>query len=1645
MTPFPRRDLRITPSRRLEVLVDLKELALSHKIETLYAVVKLVSLVEQLKTLISFLCSLGSWIFLYNMNSELRKQQRTNIKKNTNSSNWYNKKRKDKKRNDVKQLRSLNKHLFKNLSEQSGIEVMNAMQLGLDTIAKFAGVDVPDNICREVEGLVLLLSNLSQQTTALGVTSSVLLYLQGRTTKSILGIVKDYMDEIFVSSQDSGTPDWLLCLRDMRDNWTLCVHNRAFKQVSKLLGLLVIMGLCDASNCTFSLGQFRIFQPDLMEKHSNALDLADAIFETIMFFTEGMYLCFQTGSIKPLLVNDRTALELDAEYATIIGWWDLVKNGNLKKFADMEDHEFEGRLNMLSTNLRNISQTLKGLDKKLVMDKYQKIVQIQNDYITKKISSGLRHAPFGLEFFGDSSQGKSMCSDQIVDVLLASQGLSTDKRLRCAYNPGDKFISNWTSDKLVMVFDDVANETSNFVERPPTRAIIDVINNQMFYAPKAEIDAKGKCFVEPWIAVVTTNKKDLDAGTYSNCPYSIQRRTICITVKAKEEFQRMEDGIPCGVNSTKVRQYYTDENGVYHPPQFDDIWMLTVERAVKPQKLTTVAPYAPVSYNGEEMVDVPMATVINYLIEEFDAHRNDQQCIVEGMNERNVNLEFCSHEGCKFLAETCPHHGVQEPHFGIETALTAYSIWSGWKSHISKLFRLGVMHDLDSRAAEYVYEYGNKFLDDNHWIQLVPRMALDNNYFKEFLTIVYKDDLAFNHRNASRFTWFMTILVMIIFFAFPYGFIGSFIALIYGFWCQQDLYNRIEEELFQELKDKNMKVHPMVKRYRDGYAHTICKAAVGIAALYAIARAYRAFVATRPIQGSLEPKTQEEIDERDSEVNVWAQQVKRDLPSTHLLKTTSIDQLQGMIEKNLTYVSIHLDDGQNARSNALFLKSNIVVIPDHYFIKYGENLNCTFRKKNPEASGGKFAARIHSKSSYLIPNTDLRICYCPNGGSFKDISKYFPTDDLPSFPFRMVYRAKDGLVTLAKGVTEPGNPTTFRTFSGGYYRNLSINTFGGLCGATVISESKVPMVLGFHLGGTENTPIGCYGSLLQKDIDIAIKAIKSIEGVLITGEAGTFREKVLDVQMCLDNDLHKKSPLNFLPNDSQVEYLGSVVGRSTFQTAVKVTPISEHVTDVCGSPNIYQGPKMNPDWYGWQACLENLAVPAHPYPHDLLEIAVKDYKEDLLPLFKSDLWRNARPLTDKENLCGIVGKKFMDQIKLNTSVGYPLTGPKRNFVTELESTEENPNNRELDPVLMDEITYCEDCYRRGERAYPIAKACKKDEILSKPKCRIFYGNALSLTWLIRKRFLPILRILQMNPLQAECAVGINCHGPEWQQFHDHATKFGMDRLIGGDYGKYDQKLPAQLILAALRILIDFAKQCDYTEEDINIMETMCGDIVYAYIAFNGDLIGLTEGTHISGNSLTVIINGICGSLNLRAAFYTFYPCSDFDNRMKFREWVALMTYGDDNIGSTKPGCDKFNIKSISDFLAKYGQVYTMPDKESELVPFLPPEEFEFLKRFSVYHPKLGVHVGALLDKSIYKSLHAFMRPRGCMDTEEEACAMNIDGALREWFNHGEEKYEKQRALLMEVAKRAGISHICTQLNVTYNDRVSNWNEQYNSS
>jgi hypothetical protein len=153
-----------------------------------------------------------------------------------------------------------------------------------------------------------------------------------------------------------------------------------------------------------------------------------------------------------------------------------------------------------------------------------------------------------------------------------------------------------------------------------------------------------------------------------------------------------------------------------------------------------------------------------------------------------------------------------------------------------------------------------------------------------------------------------------------------------------------------------------------------------------------------------------------------------------------------------------------------------------------------------------------------------------------------------------------------------------------------------------------------------------------------------------------------------------------------------------------------------------------------------------------------------------------------------------------------------------------------------------------------------------------------------------------------------------------------------------------------------------------------------------------------------------------------------------------MTYGDDAKSSVKKEYPEFNHISVAKFLEDRDMVFTMPDKTSTPTPYMKDEEADFLKRKNVFCPDTGMIMGALDENSIFKSLHATLESSAI--TKQQAAAFNIDGGLREWFNHGRDIYEKRREQMKEVAQRADIAHICTMLDRSYDESLEVWKDTY---
>jgi hypothetical protein len=439
----------------------------------------------------------------------------------------------------------------------------------------------------------------------------------------------------------------------------------------------------------------------------------------------------------------------------------------------------------------------------------------------------------------------------------------------------------------------------------------------------------------------------------------------------------------------------------------------------------------------------------------------------------------------------------------------------------------------------------------------------------------------------------------------------------------------------------------------------------------------------------------------------------------------------------------------------------------------------------------------------------------------------------------------------------------------------------------------------------------------------------------------------------------------------------------------------------------------------------------------LLQRARKDWLKPILEFAKElNKKEEVRPLTMKEVIMGIPGKRFIDAIPMNTSIGYPLFGAKKRKFTYV-MVGEFCEDRIPDDDILEEYERCIECWERGERAYPVTTATLKDEATKadSEKVRVFQAVALALGMGIRKWFLPIARILSLCPELSESAVGVNAFSPQWDALMSHAEKFAQDgRVVAWDYSKYDVRMNSQMTYAVLQSFIDIAEVCNYSKYDLKMMNAMIADIIHPLIDYNGTMI-MAYNMNTSGNNITVNINSVANSLYVRMGF--FHACPEVLN---FREAVAAMTYGDDFKGSVAEEYrEKFNFRVFKGFLAEHGMKITDPNKTDLVEDDMDVDDADFLKRHSNFIPEIGYRIGKLSKSSMYKPLLANLKSK--TETPETVAISCVETYMHELFAHGRQEYEQDQPKMKELCVRV-LDFVPPAVAFTFDERVEMWKEKY---
>nr|ULF99872.1 MAG: hypothetical protein 1 [Cripavirus sp.] len=452
-------------------------------------------------------------------------------------------------------------------------------------------------------------------------------------------------------------------------------------------------------------------------------------------------------------------------------------------------------------------------------------------------------------------------------------------------------------------------------------------------------------------------------------------------------------------------------------------------------------------------------------------------------------------------------------------------------------------------------------------------------------------------------------------------------------------------------------------------------------------------------------------------------------------------------------------------------------------------------------------------------------------------------------------------------------------------------------------------------------------------------------------------------------------------------------------------------------PTILNGKVHNPLLSGLKKCGVDTAVLGDDEvlsaAQDVCRVVLNQYSKNL------DKSKYQRILTYEEAIRGTQDDEFMCAVNRTTSPGFPYAQMKRSAPGKQHwmGSNENFDFTSANALILrrDVEKLIEDC-ANGRISDVVFVDTLKDERrdiakVDVGKTRVFSAGPQHFVVAFRQYFLPFAAWLMHNRIDNEIAVGTNVYSSDWERIAKRMKTKGS-HVIAGDFGNFDGSLVAQILWAIfweifvvwLSQFIDFETSAG--ERTIRICLGLWSHLVHSVHIYDDNVYMWTH-SQPSGNPFTVIINCLYNSTIMRLSWIRVME--KYQPRLRsmkwFNEYVALITYGDDNVLNIDARVVQwFNQVNISEVMAEMKHEYTDEAKTGEIINTRKLEDIFFLKRKFRYCPELVRTVAPLKIEVIYEMLNW---TRKCADPNVILMS-NIETAFREIVLHGREEYNKLR-------------------------------------
>lgn len=399
-----------------------------------------------------------------------------------------------------------------------------------------------DALISALESICILAYQLLKADGIASMTIAILAYMKMHTSQSIIRLVLSEIDNL-VAAPIALDPNSSY-LQDATDYVQLAKSNTAFKKISFLLSAAMSLSVCDTKSFEWKPFGFSVICLEALKEQVKPLNLIDTILSTFKWFYETGSECIRTGSLVPILYSDQNVRKFHEDCEEILAQSGSVLNGNsgdLQQFGCL-----------LDATLQRLCEFKKaksdGPSAAWLQSRYEQLVHIQELLACRRKSSALRKSPFGIAITGSSGIGKSTLSKILGKVASMAILGHYDPTKSITIDTEDKHQNTYTSDIEVCFFDDVGNGKAEFQQLSPSNMLIKFFNNVAAQAIKAELNAKGVCYIDFKIGVITSNFETFNIEHYTNAPEAVLRRFFHVKPRVRPEY-RIRGGVSLDTSS----------------------------------------------------------------------------------------------------------------------------------------------------------------------------------------------------------------------------------------------------------------------------------------------------------------------------------------------------------------------------------------------------------------------------------------------------------------------------------------------------------------------------------------------------------------------------------------------------------------------------------------------------------------------------------------------------------------------------------------------------------------------------------------------------------------------------------------------------------------------------------------------------------------------------------------------------------------------------------------------------------------------------------------------------------------------------------------------------------------------------------------